>query len=155
MPPTTASDPRSTKQHGRAVHLPLVDTYLPAPGLSSFKLCFQLHKLCFQIQLSNFAFIFFRLRHYTKATVSVDAARLALMELRDKFRELDAVGLERDAHAHQLDELMEEVAELRGESEAGAYTRPLLSSTKHPLAHPYHGPHNPYAHPLSHKKRSS
>jgi len=51
---------------------------------------------------------------------------------------------------------------------ARAYTRPLLSSTqavsdtqnhpthpKHPLTPPEHGLHNPYALPLSHKKRSS
>jgi hypothetical protein len=53
-------------------------------------------------------------------------------------------------------------------AEAGAYTRSLFSSTlavcdaqKHPthpkcpLTPPSHGLHNPYAHPLSHKKRSS
>jgi hypothetical protein len=61
--------------------------------------------------------------------------------------------------------------DLRGVSEAGAYTRPLLSPTgavsdtrntlhtlntpKHPLTPPYHGLHHPYAHPLSHTKSSS
>jgi hypothetical protein len=30
-----------------------------------------------------------------------------------------------------------------------------LHTLKHPPAPPYHGLHNPYAHPLSHKKRSS
>jgi hypothetical protein len=50
---------------------------------------------------------------------------------------------------------------------AGAYTRPLFCSTlavsdtqqypthpEHPLPPPSHGLHNPYALPLSHKKRS-
>ena len=54
------------------------------------------------------------------------------------------------------------------EREAGAYTRPLLSSAaavsdtrkypthpKHPQTPPSHGLHNPYPHPLFHSKRSN